>query len=95
MSGRGRRVVAAVAVAATLVSCTSDPGPGRVARDIVETEAEANPALDEDCLKRQLERFSDDELSAISERVRSGSADVEEQGRAELDEFRTALESCV
>ena len=92
---RGRSIVVAALGVVALTACTSDPGPQRVARDIIQTEAQANPDLDEACLLEELDRFSDDQLNTISEQVRSGSAATQEEGKAALAEFRSALESCL
>ena len=92
---RGRSLAAVAVGLVALTACTSDPGPQRVARDIIETESQVNPDLDEACLLERLDEFSDDQLNAISEQVRSGSAATQEEGQTALAEFRSALESCL
>ena len=92
----GARVsaVAAVAGLLALTACTSDPGPKRVAQDIIEAESIANPDLDEDCLIEQLNTFSSDDLKRIGDLVGSDDAADRDEGQAGLDELEAALDSC-
>ena len=53
--------------------------------DIIESESLANPALDKECLEKQLEGFSDEDLANIAD----------EEGAAQLAEFKAALSSCL
>ncbi len=92
---RTRRSIAAVLVGLVALSaCESDPGPRRVATDIIETESLANPELDEDCLLGQLESYTDSELEAIASDLDSENVETRAAGSAALDEFQAALESC-
>ena len=77
-----------------LGACTSDPGPKRVAQDIIKAESLANPDLDEECLLERLDAYSNDQLVSISEGlVKENSAD---QAIAEEDlaKFKADLETC-
>ena len=77
-----------------LGACTSDPGPKRVAQDIIKAESFANPELDEECLLDQLDNYSNDELVAIAEGLdRENSAD-QAAAEEELAKFKADLESC-
>lgn len=95
----GRRVHRAVLAIAlgltTLTACSSNPGPKRVAFDIIDTAAIDNPSLDGECLKEKLDEFSDDELKAILEGLKkSDSADQAEAEKA-LEAFKVALSTCI
>ncbi len=92
---RRTRVLAGGAVALlALTACTSNPGPSRVARDIVEAEAEINPDLDEECLLTELERFSDSQLSAIADDLAATDEQRNADGERALAAFQLSLESC-
>ncbi len=92
----GRRIAAAVAVGAVLfTACASDPGPKRVAQDIIEAEAFRNPDLDKDCLLRELDRYSDDDLRQISSDLNSDNAEDREAGEAALLAYQRSLEICL
>ena len=90
-----RRLIALVGAGLlTLSACTSDPGPKRVAQDIIETEAMNNPKLDEKCLLDKLDTFKDKDLAAIAEGLtKTGSAD-ENTAKDALAKFTAALETC-
>ena len=96
---RGRRAtglptpVAAGALAFT--ACASDPGPKRVAQDIIEAEAFRNPDLDKDCLLRELDRYSDSDLRQISSDLNSDNAADREAGEAALLAYQRSLEICL
>ena len=93
--GRGRRAAASGIIALFMLSaCTSDPGPRRVAQDIIKAEAEANPDLDEECMLTALEAFSDSDLEDISTLLDSANEDTQVEGQAALDEFQAALTAC-
>ena len=77
-----------------LTACTSNPGPSRVARDIVEAEAAIDPDLDEECLLTELERFSDDDLSAIADDLAASDEARNADGERALAAFQLSLESC-
>lgn len=94
---RRRRVaLSAVGIVAllSLGACTSDPGPKRVAQDIIKAEALANPNLDEQCMLDALDEFSSGDLETIAEQVESENADTVAAGQVELDAFQSALEAC-
>lgn len=76
-----------------LSACTSDPGPKRVAQDIIKAESLDNPELDEECLLDQLDNYSNDELEAISEGLLTTGPDKVE-AEAQLAEYQASLESC-
>ena len=77
-----------------LSACTSDPGPRRVAEDIIKTEVLANDNLNEECLLDALDDFSNDELESISSKLGSGAAETQNEGSDELAAFQAALEAC-
>lgn len=92
---RSRRAIAAAVVGLLALSaCTSDPGPRRVATDIIEAEAENNPDLDVECLTDAVDEFSDDELTAIHNDLTASNAEQNADGEAALEEFRQALAAC-
>ncbi len=92
-SGRRIGAVAVIAVL-TLAACTSDPGPRRVAQDIIKAEALANPELDEECMLGVLDDFTDDQLEAISEQLNSSNEATQAEGQAASDEYSAALDAC-
>lgn len=77
-----------------LAACTSDPGPRRVAQDIIKAEAAANPALDEKCMLDALEGFSDSELEAIADDLDSTDTTTQQDAQAELDRYQADLAAC-
>ncbi len=91
----GRRAVAAVVLGAVLFSaCASDPGPSRVARDIIQAESVRNPDLDEECLLRELDRYTDEDLRAIDQDLASSDPQRNEDGEAALLAYQRSLEVC-
>jgi hypothetical protein len=92
-SGRRIGAVAVVAVLA-LASCTSDPGPRRVAQDIIKAEAIDNPELNEECMLTALEGFTDSQLTDISKQLDSANEATQAEGQAAYDEYRAALDAC-
>ncbi|BAN01318.1 hypothetical protein [Ilumatobacter coccineus] len=99
-SGPSKRRIRATAAAAVvalvgLSACTSDPGPKRVARDIIEAEAIENPDLDEQCLLDELDKFSDGELKAIDENIEAENSDRNAEGEAALAAFELSLARCI
>lgn len=91
----GRRVVgAALCAVIVLGACTSDPGPRRVAQDIINAEAENNPDLDRECMLDVLEEIPDDELEAIGQQLDSANEGTQAEGQAAFDAFRDALAVC-
>jgi len=93
--GRSRRsIVAAVCGLLVLGACTSDPGPKRVAQDIVKAESIANPDLDEECLLGKIDDYSNDELVSISEGLEKENSADQEAAEEDLAKFKADLESC-
>jgi len=91
----GRRAAgAALAAVVVLGACTSDPGPRRVAQDIINAEAENNPDLDRECMLDALEEFTDDQLEAIDQQLDSADTETQAEGEAAFEEFRGALAAC-
>ena len=94
--GRSRRGVAAAVVGLlALGACTSDPGPKRVAQDIIKAESLANPELDEECLLDQLDNYSNDELVAISDGLEKDNSADQAEAEEELAKYAADLESCM
>ena len=95
----GRRVHRALIALAlgmvTLTACKSTPGPKRVAFDIIDTAAIDNPSLDGECLKEQLNEFSDDELKAILENLKKSDSADQAEGEKALEAFKVALSTCI
>ncbi len=91
------RRAAGVAVIAALAfsACASDPGPRRVAEDIIRAESVENPDLDEECLLRELERYDDDTLSAIAGDLSASDSARNERGEAALLAYQRSLEICL
>ncbi len=93
---RSRRALAVAVIGLlALAACTSDPGPKRVAQDIIKAESLANPELDEQCLLDQLDNYTNDQLVEIADGLqRENSAD---QAAAEeaLVQYTADLESCM
>jgi cytochrome c553 len=76
-----------------LSACSSNPGPRRIAQDIIEAEANVNPNLDEKCLLDELEEFSDSELNQIAN---NPTAENDTDGNLRtLAEFEAALRACL
>lgn len=90
-----RAVAAGVVGVVFLGACASDPGPKRVAEDIIRAEAFENPDLDEECLLRELDKFSDDDLRAIQGDLDSSDAARNERGEAALLAYQRSLEVCL
>lgn len=95
---RARRGLAAVVAAVVLLgACTSDPGPKRVAQDIVESERETGTITESEaeCLLGKLENYSNDELVEIDEGLDKGegSEDREAAERA-LTAYELDLSAC-
>lgn len=76
-------------------ACTSDPGPKQVAEDIIKAESLNNPDLDEECLLRELDRYSDGDLRAIAEDLDSSDPARNEAGEAALLAYQRSLEVCL
>jgi len=94
-AGRSRRGIAAAVVGLLVLgACTSDPGPKRVAQDIIKAESLDNPDLDEECLLDQLDTYSNDELVAISEGLEKDNSADQATAEEDLAKFKADLEIC-
>jgi hypothetical protein len=94
--GRPRLGVAAAVVGLlALGACTSDPGPKRVAQDIIKAESLANPDLDEECLLERLDDYSNDELVSISEGLEKQNSADQVTAEDDLAKFQADLETCI
>ncbi len=93
---RSRRALAVAVIGLlALAACTSDPGPKRVAQDIIKAESLANPELDEQCLLDQLDNYTNDQLVEIADGLqRENSADQAAAAEA-LAQYTADLESCM
>ena len=93
---RSVRRVVAVALLGVLAlgACTSDPGPRRVAQDIIKAEALENPELDAECMLKALDQFTDADLEGITQQLDSANEGTQTEGQAALDEFTAALNAC-
>jgi uncharacterized lipoprotein len=99
-TGPSKRRLRAAAVAAVvalvgLSACTSDPGPKRVARDIIEAQFLENPELDKECLLAELDKYSSDDLTAIDENLDADNSDRNAEGEAALAAFELSLGRCI
>ncbi len=93
--GRSRLGVAVAVIGLlALGACTSDPGPKRVAQDIIKAESLANPDLDEECLLERLDDYSNDELVSISEGLAKENSADQAIAEEDLAKFKADLETC-
>lgn len=103
---RRLRLACAVGVAAlAATACASDPGPKRVAEDIIksidlENEIRAEEGLDpivadEECLLTELDKYSDGDLRAISQNLTAENSDRNTEGERALAAFEISLARCV
>jgi hypothetical protein len=97
-SSRRRRTVAAALVGLlALTACTSDPGPRRVAEDIIEGEYEEGniTEAEHDCMFAVLkDDYSEDELVTIAELIESTNEANVAEGEAEVARLRNDLSAC-
>ena len=85
------RTLAIVAVAVLGVSaCTSDPSPERVAQDLVRTQAQDFPEIEE-CM---LGVIDDYDLNDLGDKANSSNPEISGPALAELDEFEADLVDC-
>ncbi len=82
-------VVAAVAVLG-VSSCTSDPSAKRVAQDLVKTQTQDQPVIQE-CM---LGVIDDYDLNDLGDKALSETADVRDPAVAALDNFEADLAAC-
>lgn len=106
-TARRRRVGVAVAAIALigLTACTSDPGPKRVAEDIIrsidlENEIRAEEGLppivaDEECLLTELDKYSDSDLKAISDDLTAENSERNAEGETAIAAYELSLARCV
>ncbi len=78
-----------------LSACSSDPGPRRVAQDIIESEAHENPELDEECLLAELKKYSDEQLEDIANGLDSTNEETRAASQAALQAYQISLASCL
>ncbi len=90
------RRIGAVAVLAALAlgACSSDPGPKRVAQDIIKAEALANPELNEECMLEALDGYENEALEAIAGDLESSNAETQAAGESALADFQADLDAC-
>ncbi len=79
-------VIAVLGVSA----CTSDPSPERVAQDLVRTQTQDFPDIQE-CM---LGVIDDYDLNDLGDKATSDNADVSDPAKAELDQFEADLVAC-
>jgi uncharacterized lipoprotein len=94
---RRARAIASVAVVAVLglSACTSDPGPKRVAEDIIKREAILNPELDEACLLAELDRYSSSDLEQIAQDLAAENSERNASGETALRTYELSLSRCL
>ncbi len=71
-------------------ACTSDPSAERVAQDLVNTQTQDFPEIQE-CM---LGVIDDYDLNDLGEKANSENADVSDPAKAELELFSADLEAC-
>ncbi len=71
-------------------ACTSDPSATRVAQDLVKTETQDYPEI-QDCM---LGVIDDYDLDSLGEDATSDTPDVRDPAVAELARFQSDLEAC-
>ena len=92
MSSRSIAQTVAVVVVAVLgvSSCTSDPSAKRVAQDLVKTQTQDFPDIEE-CM---LGVIDDYDLNDLGEKALSETPDVSDPAKAELAKFEADLAAC-
>lgn len=73
-----------------LSACTSDPSAERVAEDLVRTQTQGQPEIQE-CM---LGVIDDYDLNDLGDKARSDNAEVSGPALAELDRFQDDLVAC-
>jgi uncharacterized lipoprotein len=89
-SRRSLALVTAVAAVFTLSACQSDPSPTRIAQDLVKTETEGQPKVQE-CM---LAVIDDYDLDQLGEDSISDNAEKAKAADAELAKFEADLAAC-
>jgi hypothetical protein len=79
-------VIAVLGVSA----CTSDPSPNRVAQDLVKTQTQGFPDIEE-CM---LGVIDDYDLNDLGDKATSENPEISGPAIAELDDFETDLAAC-
>ena len=79
-------VIAALGVSA----CTSDPSPNRVAQDLVKTQTQGFPDIEE-CM---LGVIDDYDLNDLGDKAISDNPEISGPALAELDDFEADLVAC-
>ena len=94
-----RPVAAAVVALLALSACTSDPGPSRVARDVIEAETVINPDItddERDCMFEALEdNYTDADLEEISDQANDSDQAAQDEAQAELAKLRATIGACL
>ncbi|MEM9041086.1 MAG: hypothetical protein AAGD33_14405 [Actinomycetota bacterium] len=97
-----RRIVVAAAVAVLALgatACQSDPGPKRVAQDIIEAERERGTLTESqaECMLEKLdENYSDSDLRAIDSGLDAGPGSSElAEAEEEIAAYEADLRECV
>lgn len=94
---RHRTVAAALVGLLALTACTSDPGPRRVAEDIIEGEYEQGniTEAEHDCMLDVLdENYSKDELERVAGLIESSNEANVAEGEAAVTQLRNDLSAC-
>jgi protein tyrosine/serine phosphatase len=89
-SRRSLILVAAVAAVFTLSACESDPSPTRIAQDLVKTETEGQPKVQE-CMLAVIDEYDLDQLGEDSV---GDNAEKAKAADAELAKFEADLAAC-
>lgn len=81
-----------------LTACTSDPGPRRVAEDIIEAEFEQGAITEDekDCMFDVIEDdYTENDLEQFAEQIDSTDEANVAEGEADVDQLRSDLAACV
>lgn len=89
-SRRSLVIVAAVVGVLALSACESDPSPTRVAKDLVKTETEGEPEIQE-CMLEVIKNYDLDQLGSDSV---GDNAEKAKAADAELVKFEADLVAC-
>lgn len=89
-SRRSLVIVAAVVGVFTLSACESDPSPTRVAEDLVKTETEGQPEIQE-CMLGVIDNY---DLDQLGEDSAGDNAEKAKAADAELVKFEADLAAC-
>ena len=89
-SRRSLALVTAVAAVFTLSACQSDPSPTRIAQDLVKTETEGQPKVQE-CMLAVIDNY---DLDQLGEDSIGDNAEKAKAADAELAKFEADLAAC-